>query len=45
MCIRDRTYNAVVAFQKEFGIPPTGLVGVITWSKILETYYKLKGVI
>lgn len=41
----NQTYNAVVAFQKEFGIPPTGLVGVITWSKILETYYKLKGVI
>lgn len=32
------TYDAVVAFQRLFGLNPDGVVGPITWNKITEVY-------
>ena len=40
-----QTYNAVIAFQKKFGIPANGVVGPVTWSKIIEVYYDLQDVL
>lgn len=39
----DQTYNAVIAFQKIFGIAPTGLVGPGTWNKLAIEYDTYKG--
>lgn len=36
------TKSAVTAFQKEFGLPVTGAVGVLTWDKIASIYSDLK---
>ena len=36
-----RTEEAVVAFQNEFGLEPTGTVGAITWQEITELYETL----
>ena len=35
------TQNAVLAFQNEFGLEPTGTVGAITWQEITELYETL----
>ena len=35
------TQNAVIAFQNEFGLDPTGTVGAITWQEITELYETL----
>lgn len=34
------TKNAVIEFQKEFGIDPTGIVDEITWDKLYEEYIR-----
>lgn len=34
----DATEAAVVAFQKQFDLNPDGIVGPITWNKIIEIY-------
>ena len=36
-----RTEEAVIAFQNEFGLEPTGTVGAITWGEITERYETL----
>jgi peptidoglycan hydrolase-like protein with peptidoglycan-binding domain len=36
-----RTEEAVLAFQNEFGLEPTGTVGAITWNEITERYETL----
>ena len=36
-----RTQEAVIAFQNEFGLEPTGTVGAITWQEITEEYETL----
>ncbi len=36
-----RTEEAVLAFQNEFGLEPTGTVGAITWTEITERYETL----
>ena len=36
-----RTEEAVIAFQNEFGLEPTGTVGAITWGAITERYETL----
>ncbi len=36
-----RTQEAVLAFQNEFGLEPTGTVGAITWQEITELYETL----
>ncbi len=36
-----RTEEAVIAFQTEFGLEPTGTVGAITWGAITERYETL----
>ena len=36
------TKQSVTAFQKQFGIDPTGLVGAVTWDKIAGVYSDLK---
>ena len=36
-----RTREAVLAFQNEFGIEPTGTVGAVTWQEITELYETL----
>ena len=36
-----RTEEAVIAFQTEFGLEPTGTVGAITWGEITERYETL----
>ena len=33
-----RTEEAVIAFQNEFGLEPTGTVGAITWTAITDQY-------
>lgn len=35
------TRNAVIAFQRQFGLTPDGIVGQMTWNKIMEIYYGL----
>ncbi len=37
----DETQRAVLAFQQENGIPPRGIVGLITWNAIAEQYQDL----
>ncbi|WMJ24040.1 peptidoglycan-binding protein [Paludicola sp. MB14-C6] len=37
------TKQAVLAFQKYYGLDTTGQVGPITWNKIGDTYNELKG--
>jgi peptidoglycan hydrolase-like protein with peptidoglycan-binding domain len=32
------TYNAVVAFQKKYGLVPDGIVGQKTWTKLLDPH-------
>lgn len=32
------TRDAVIAFQEEFGLPPTGIVGLSTWQTIGDVY-------
>ncbi len=34
----EQTKNAVIAFQKLFGLTPDGIVGQYTWNKIQEVY-------
>ena len=36
------TRQSVTAFQKQFGIDPTGIVGAVTWDKIAGVYSDLK---
>lgn len=36
------TKQSVIAFQKQFGINPTGIVGAVTWDKIAGVYSDLK---
>ena len=36
------TKQAVIEFQKQFGINPTGIVGAVTWDRIAEVYSDLK---
>lgn len=36
------TRQSVIAFQKQFGINPTGIVGAVTWDKLAEVYSDLK---
>lgn len=36
-----RTQEAVLAFQNEFGLEPTGTVGAITWQEITDQYETL----
>ena len=36
------TKNAVTAFQRRFGINPTGSVGAETWNAISDVYYDLR---
>ncbi|MBO5364686.1 MAG: peptidoglycan-binding protein [Clostridia bacterium] len=35
------TQNAVLAFQREYGLPPRGVVGLSTWNAIAELYNDL----
>lgn len=37
----NQTQAAVEAFQREFGLPPNGVVGPITWSRIADLYEDL----
>ncbi|MFZ2537464.1 MAG: peptidoglycan-binding protein [Oscillospiraceae bacterium] len=39
----DKTQQAVKAFQENYGLNPTGVVGPITWYKIAQTHDKLLG--
>lgn len=36
------TKQSVMAFQRQFGINPTGVVGGVTWDKIAEVYSDLR---
>ncbi len=36
------TKQSVTAFQKQFGLNPTGIVGAVTWDKIAEIYSDLR---
>lgn len=36
-----RTQEAVIAFQNEFGLEPTGTVGAITWEAVTDIYQSL----
>lgn len=36
------TKQSVIAFQRQFGINPTGVVGGVTWDKIAEVYSDLR---
>ncbi|MCL2816770.1 MAG: peptidoglycan-binding protein, partial [Clostridiales bacterium] len=35
------TQNAVIAFQRQFGLTPDGVIGPITWSSIVTQYNRL----
>ena len=37
----DQTYNAVTAFQREYGLAPDGIVGEDTWNRIISIYTSL----
>ena len=37
----DRTYSAVTAFQREYGLTPDGIVGEDTWNRIISVYTSL----
>ena len=37
----NQTDSAVRAFQRLFGIEPTGVVGFVTWSEITDIYESL----
>lgn len=41
----DTTLASVIDFQRQYGINPTGVVGITTWTKIAEIYAKLKGIV
>lgn len=34
----EQTREAVIAFQNAFGIPPSGVVGAVTWNTIVQQY-------
>ena len=34
----DNTYNAVVTFQRLYGLEPDGIVGIRTWNMLLNAY-------
>lgn len=36
------TLDSVVAFQEQFGITPSGVVGILTWSAVADIYTELK---
>lgn len=36
------TQNAVLAFQREFGLPPRGIVGPIMWNRLVEIYTDIR---
>lgn len=36
----DKTKEAVINFQKKFGLSPTGIVDILTFEKIVEEYGK-----
>ncbi|MCL2177239.1 MAG: peptidoglycan-binding protein [Firmicutes bacterium] len=36
------THNAVVAFQRQFGLNPDGVVGPLTWAKLYSVYRRLE---
>jgi len=37
------TQSAVVAFQREFGLSPDGIVGPITWGQIMQVFPQVTG--
>lgn len=37
----NNTYQMVVAFQKKYQLPVTGIVDVATWNKLKEVYFEL----
>ena len=37
----EPTLAAVIAFQRFFGITPSGIVGILTWSAIADIYTEL----
>lgn len=37
----ERTQESVTAFQQEFGMEPTGIVGPVTWDRIADVYSDL----
>lgn len=37
----DQTYNAVTAFQRQYGLTPDGIVGEGTWNRITSIYASL----
>ncbi len=39
---KEDTRNAVIAFQREYGLSPDGIVGRATWEKLTEIYYGFK---
>ncbi|MDF2676995.1 MAG: iron transporter FeoB [Bacillota bacterium] len=39
---KEDTRNAVIAFQKAYGLSPDGIVGRATWDKLTEIYYGFK---
>lgn len=32
------TYNSVVGFQREYGVPADGVVGLATWNRLVDVY-------
>ncbi|MBQ9796456.1 MAG: peptidoglycan-binding protein [Clostridia bacterium] len=36
-----RTQDAVIAFQRQFGLTPNGVVASVTWNRIIEVYEAL----
>lgn len=39
---KEDTQAAVIAFQKQYGLTPDGIVGRTTWDKLTEVYYGFK---
>jgi peptidoglycan hydrolase-like protein with peptidoglycan-binding domain len=37
------TEAAVIAFQREFMLTPDGIIGPISWNRIVDEYHKLSG--
>ena len=37
-----QTQNTVIAYQEEFDLPVTGVVGEVTWNSIMQTYTSIK---
>jgi len=41
--VREDTRDAVVAFQRKFGLNPDGIVGPATWRMLYEVYERIRG--